>query len=228
MVGGSLALGLASAPPAAAHLGHIVVSAERYLKIDATEADTRVVVSLTLGETEGRRVLSAADGDHDGEVSQREADAYLDEWARGLRDELAIEVDGERVEAPFREPFFDPIGPVASVPVTVEMVAHVPVSQREATISLHDAMVGRQTFDRTEVAFRAHDGAEVVACGAGDAPDARITDLAFGRSTGLPMPDVVSLRALYPGRAEGSFAWVWLIPVALLALTAAAWRSRRR
>jgi hypothetical protein len=225
-----LAVSLAPASTAAAHLGHIVLNAERYLKLDATDADTRLVVSLTLGATEGRRVLEAADADHDGEVSQAEADAYLAEWGRGLRDELPIEVDGERVDVPFTEPFLDPIGRVADVPVTVEMVAHIPVSTREARIVVRDQMVRRDTYDRTEIAFRAHDGAEVVRAGGLSEPTARELDLACGRTTGVPMPDVLTMDVVFSNRSEPTSPWAYGVPAALAAaiVSLGVARARRR
>jgi hypothetical protein len=225
-----LAAVLAPAGHAAAHLGHIVLNAERYLKLDATDADTRLVVSLTLGAAEGRRVLEAADGDHDGEVSQPEADAYLAEWGRGLHDELPVEVDGQPIDVSFAEPFLDPIGRVAAVPVTVEMVAHLPVSSRHARIVVRDQMVRRETYDRTEIAFRAHDGAEVVHAGGVAEPTARELDLACGRTTGVPMPDVLAMDVLYPERPEPSSPWAYIgVGVTVAALTSlAAVRARRR
>jgi hypothetical protein len=220
---------LAVASHAQAHLGHIVVSAERYLKIDASEADTRLVVSLTLGETEGRRVLEAADVDRDGEVTQGEADAYLAEWGRGLHDELPVEVDGASVEVAFSEPFLDPIGRVRAVAVTVEMVAHLPVTSREARITVRDQMVRRESYDRTEVAFRAHDGAEVIAAGEGVEPTSRELDLAFGRTAGRAMPDAITLRALYASRSEpSSVPWLPLGAVALLGVGVGVYVRRRR
>lgn len=228
----SIALALAGssfvASDAQAHLGHIVVSAERYLKIDASEADTRVVVSLTLGEAEGRRVLEAADSDHDGEVTQTEADAYLAEWAQGLREELPVELDGERVDVAFAEPFLDPIGRVRSTPITIEMVAHVPVSSREASITVRDAMVRREIYDRTEVAFRAHDGAEVLVSGAGEVPASRELDLAFGRNL-APMPDAITMRARYPSRPEpSSVPWAGVGVAALIGIGVGVFVRRRR
>lgn len=208
----------------------MVLNAERYLKLDASEADTRLVVSLTLGATEGRRVLDAADANRDGQVTQSEADAYLAEWGRGLADELPIAIDGERVSVPFTEPFLDPIGRVAAVPVTVEMVAHLPVSSREARIVVQDRMVRRETYDRTEVAFRSHDGAEVLRSGAGTDPRTRVLDLACGRTTGNPMPDVLTMDVLYPQRREPTSPWTYVAvgaaSIAIVSLGVA--RARRR
>jgi hypothetical protein len=210
-------------------LGHIVLNAERYLKLDATEADTRLVVSLTLGASEGRRVLEAADVDDDGEVTRAEADAYLAEWGRGLENELQIEVDGRAVDVPFTEPFLDPIGRVSDVSVTVEMVAHIAVTARDARIVVHDRMVRRETYDRTEIAFRGHDGAEVVRAGAVAEPTSRELDIASGRTTGAPLPDVLTMDVLYTERAEPTSPWAYLAGgAAIVALAGLAVRARRR
>ena len=61
MFGGSFL----SVDRAEAHLGHTITRAERYLKIDASESDTRIVVSLTLGAEEGQRLLESADANQD-------------------------------------------------------------------------------------------------------------------------------------------------------------------
>jgi len=42
-----------------------------------------------------------ADTDADGIVTESERDAYLAQWGRGLRDELPVTLDGERVERSF-------------------------------------------------------------------------------------------------------------------------------
>ena len=224
-----VALVLASPAAARAHLGHIVLNAERYLKLDATDADTRLVVSLTLGATEGRQVLEAADADQDGEVTQSEADAYLAEWGGGLAEELPIEVDGEAVRVPFSEPFLDPIGRVAAVPVTVEMVAHIPVSARQSRIVVHDRMVRRETYDRTEIAFRAHDGAELLRSGGVPDPQGREVDLACGRTTGVPTPEVLTMDVLYPDRSEPTEPWAYAAACcAVVALGLGVARARRR
>jgi hypothetical protein len=217
----------AASSAASAHLGHVVTRAERYLKIDASESDTRVVVSLTLGAAEGRRVLEAADEDRSGDVRQAESDAYMREWAEGLRVELPIELDDGPVEVEWTEPFLDPIGRVAEVPVTVELVAHVPTSAREHRLVVRDRMVRREVFDRTDVAFRAHDGAEIVVAGAGATPRGRETTLSYGRTTGGRAPEELGVTLRYPGRAEApSRAPVLSALVALLA-AGAAWAAAR-
>ena len=202
-----LALG---APVASAHLGHVILRAERYLKLDASEADTRLVVSLTLGATEGARVLAAADADSSGEVSSAEADAYLAQWAEGLRTDLPVRIDGAPAEVSWRDGYLDPIGPVQRTALTVEIVGHLPVQGREHRIHVHDGM-RREVFDRTDVAFRAHDGAELVVSGPGLEPAELVEDLAFGRLEGAEAPADLSAVVRYPGR---SAVPAWAVPAA--------------
>ena len=216
--------------PASAHLGHTITRAERYLKIDASEGDTRVVVSLTLGADEGMRMLESADTNQDGTVSQAEADAHLQAWGEGLRAELPIEVNGEPVEVVWTDAFFDPMGEVRPLPVTLEMVAHVPVQTREATIVVRDAMVRREIFERTDVGFQAHDGAELVLSGSGDAPlSDRHMALSFGPSAGEAMPGSISASFHYPNRSE---AIAWQVPAigafGVTVLGMLGWLVRRR
>ncbi|GAB4216320.1 MAG: hypothetical protein OHK0013_42680 [Sandaracinaceae bacterium] len=199
-------LGVAAAGTARAHLGHVVLRAERYLKLDASDADTRLVVSLTLGAEEGRRLLEGADANRDGSVSQAEADGYMGQWGDGLAAELPVELDGVPVPLVWGEPFLDPIGPVRAVPVTVEMVAHLPTGAREHTVVVRDRMVRREVFDRTDVAFRAHDGAELVACGSGPEPTGRQASLSYGRAAGPPV-DAISARFRYPLHPTASAGW---------------------
>jgi hypothetical protein len=227
----SLGVWLATAlgGPARAHLGHVVLRAERYFKVDASAEETRVVVSLTLGADEGRRLLDGADLDRDGAVSQAEADAYMLQWAAGLAEELPIEVDGAPVELVWGEPFLDPIGPVRATPLTVEMVARLPTPGREHQIVLHDRMVRREVFDRTDVAFRAHDGAELLTAGAGPAAQGRETTLSYGRAAG-PAPDALSARIRYPSHSEPTSEWVWVAALLLATLVGAVgirWARRR-
>lgn len=228
-----VALSSLTRAPVSAHLGHVVLSAERYLKLDASEDDTRLVVSLTLGAEEGRRVLDAADVDRDGTVTPAESETYMRQWGDGLSDELPVEIDGERVTPlEFTDAFLDPVGAVAAVPVTVEMVAHLPIVRRESSIVFRDEMVGRTRFDRTDVAFRAHDGAELLACGTGETPTGRETSVSFGRAVSPTTPGIFAAHVRYPGRAEAlsipSWAWFAVAGVTLTTLLALARRRARR
>ncbi len=225
MLGGSLL----SVGQARAHLGHTITRAERYLKIDASESDTRVVVSLTLGASEGMRLLESADANQDGTVSQAEADAHLETWGEGLREELPIEVNGERVEVTWTDAFMDPIGEVRALPLTLEMVAHVPVDAREATITVRDAMVRREIFERTDVGFQAHDGAELVASGSADEALAdRHMALSFGPSAGHPMPTGIAASFRYPNRAEQDWHLPAMGAFGVTALGLLGWLASRR
>lgn len=223
LIGASLGL----AGDASAHIGHTIARAERYLKLDAADADTRFVVSLTLGEAEGRAVLSDVDTDDDGQVTEREADAYLATWAEGLREELPIEVDGAPMEVEWTEGWLDPLGPVRSVPVTVEMVAHLPVTGREHHVLVRDRMVRREVFDRTDVSFRAHDGAELIASGATEAPSGVEEDLGFTREG--PTLDVLAADVRYPSRSAVPSVVYLAIPAGLLiGVGIAIWMRRKR
>jgi hypothetical protein len=164
---------------ALAHLGHIVLRAERYLKIEASDAGARVVVSLSLGPDEARRVLEAADANGDATVSRAEADAYLADWGRGLLEDLPVELDGAPVTPTWGDAFFDPIGPIGDVPATVEMVGRIPLEGGRHRIAVADRM-RREAFDRTDVAFRARERARLVASGAEESPADRVDALAYG------------------------------------------------
>jgi hypothetical protein len=198
-----VALAIVVAPLVAhAHLGHVILRAERYLKLDASESDTRVVVSLTLGPSEGARVLGAADANGDHDVSQAESDAYLAQWGDGLRTDLPIEIDGAAYEATWTEGYMEPIGSVGPTPLTVEITAHLPLTRREHVVRFRDHM-RREVFDRTDVAFRAHDGAELLASGPGEAPTTIENDFGFVAG-GAAAPDVFAAHIRYPRRSDAS------------------------
>lgn len=188
---------------ARAHLGHAVQSAERYLKVDFEGGHVRVVVSLMLGPGEAARVLRVADredGDGDGTLTPTEADAYLARWGVGLGEDLVLELDGAAVRVDWGEAYLDPSGPISHRPATVEMIARVPLSAGEHHLVLRDGM-RRETFERTDVAFSGHDGAELVASGVGEErPSARVPAIAFAGARG---PDVFSAVAVVEGSSRG-------------------------
>ncbi|MBX3269433.1 MAG: hypothetical protein KF729_04190 [Sandaracinaceae bacterium] len=224
-------LALAAPATCRAHVGHVIVRAERYLKLDVAGRDVRVVVSLTLGEGEGLRVLTAADTDADGRVTRAEADAYLAEWGAALVDELPLEVDGEPVAPSWGEGFFEPTGPVRRTALTVEMVARFTLGGGEQTVRLTDRMVRREVFERTDVAFEVRDGAALLASGVeGDADEPR-PDLAYGGSfrDGAPVPLVARLRTPEaPPEEAPRLAHLWIGAAAFVALTALVVVVRRR
>lgn len=200
------------ASPASAHVGHVILRAERYLKLDVAGRDARVVVSLTLGEGEGRRVLELADGDGDGAVSGAEADAYLAQWGEGLATELPIAVDGEPQTVTWGEGYLDPLGTVREVPVTVEMVARFELAGGEQTVRFEDRMVRREVFERTDVAFRVRDDAELLASGSTEAPEEPVLDLAYGPTFQAGEPVALIARVATP-EPEPTMP-TWLLPAA--------------
>lgn len=216
---------LAIAGVARAHLGHVILRAERYLKLDASEADTRLVVSLTLGPSEGERILAAADANGDRNVTSAEADAYLAQWAEGLRTDVPIEIDGAPFAATWTEGYLDPIGAVGPTPLTVEITAHLPVMGREHEIRFRDHM-RREVFDRTDVAFRAHDGAELLASGAGESASEPTPDLGFVR--GDAGADAFTARVRYPARSDLDLRGVGAAVGALVVIVLGVVLVRRR
>jgi hypothetical protein len=216
-----LATLLASFPSsvAHAHLGHVILRAERYLKLDVAGHRARVVVSLTLGDDEGGRILAAADTDGDGEVTDLERDAYLAQWAEGLRTELPVSVDGQPIELAWGEGWLEPTGRVRRTAVTVEMVAVLELAGGEQTVTIEDRMVRRAVFDRTDVAFRTRDGAELLASGAGEAPTEAIEDFTYAADFREGQP--VELRAILRTPApEPELPWPWIAAAAALAILA--------
>ena len=229
-----LACGAALAPAAlvTAHLGHIVLSAERYLKVDVSKDEARLVVSLTLGPGEGRRVLEAADADQDGTVTQPEADAYMAQWGEGLRTDLPVTLDGELAELTWSEPYIDPLGSVRETPLTVEMVARLPLEAGRHTITVRDRM-RREPFDRTDVAFDTREGATLIASGLDEAPTSPTPRLAYGPDlpgpdTGHPITAIVEVPGPPAGAAEHPWMWIVLAVMGLLAVVAVLAARRRR
>lgn len=198
---------------ASAHVGHVILRAERYLKLDATDADTRLVVSLTLGPEEGRRVLASADADSDGEVSAAESERYLGEWAAGLRTEIPVDIDGAHAELAWTDGWLEPIGPVVRTPLTLELVAHLPTTGMEHVVTFRDEMVRREVYDRTDIAFRGHQGAELVRSGIGESPEGIDEDLGL---SGLERAEVFTARIRYPRRT-----WLSTLPRTWLAAAGA-------
>jgi hypothetical protein len=224
-----LACALFVTSPARAHLGHVIARAERYLKLDISGSHARVVVSLTLGEGEGRRVLEAADEDGDGSVDERERDVYLAAWARGLATELPIRVDDQPVQVVWGEGYMEPIGRVEAVPVTVELVAQLALDGGPQRVRIEDRMVRREVYERTDVAFRARDGARLVASGAEEAPAELTEDLVYDGTfeRGRPVPLVAIVETPAP---PGRFPWPLAAGAAALviaSLSALLWRRRR-
>lgn len=212
------AVALAGAGTARAHLGHIVLRAERYLKLDAAPGHLRVVCSLMLAREEGERVLRPADVDHDGVLTQAEADAYLAAWAAGLAAELPLTIDGRPVALDWRDGVIAPLGLLGAESVTIELVGHVALPGGERALVLEDRMDPAK-YERTDVAFRARDGAELRAAGEGAAPTAVDAELAYGPDWRPAGGRRLGARVRTPEDGPGlGDALPWLGGAALLAL----------
>ena len=197
---------------ASAHVGHVISRAERYLKLDVAGRSARVVVSLTLGP------------EVDGVVSAAESDSYLAQRGDGLRTELPLRVDGAEVHPAWGDGWLDPLGPVRAVPVTVEMVAWLPLEGGEQTITFEDRMVRREVFDRTDVAFRVRDGATLVASGDDEAPTEPVEDLYYlgDFRAGAPIPLTAVVTTPEP---PSSTPW-WLVALGAVVAGGAAFALR--
>lgn len=219
---------LSVAIPARAHLGHEIARAERYLKLDVSGHSARLVVSLTLGEREGARALAAADTDASGEVSEAERDAYLAQWAAGLRSELPVHVDGAPLTLTWAEPYMEPIGRVRPVPVTVELVARFELEGGRQTIRIDDRVPRREVYDRTDVAFRVRDEATLIASGMGENPSEPTPDLAYAAD--VPAPTLTAIVETPPRAPEVPWSAIAFAAGLALAglLVALTLRARRR
>lgn len=213
---------------ASAHVGHVVQRAERYLKLDVAGHDARVVVSLSLGPEEGRRVLESVDANGDGEVDERESEAHLGQWAEGLRVEVPVRVDGEPVEISWRDGYLAPIGRVRPVPLSVEMVGHFELEGGRQTVRIEDGMVRREVYDRTDVAFRVRDGAELVASGLESEADGLTPALMYPGDYGgaEPVPLVAVVQT--PARERAAPRSMIVAAAGGLVLLAAFLFSRRK
>ncbi|MEM9073742.1 MAG: hypothetical protein AAGE52_34950 [Myxococcota bacterium] len=217
-----LLLLLLAASAAHAHLGHVVLRAERYLKFDVEPRGVRLVVSLTLGADETVRIARAADANADEVVSDAEAESYMAEWGAGLREDLPVEVDGEPFEVTWGEAYFHPVGAIQPVDGAVEMVAHVPLDGGRHTVTILDRM-RVEAFDRTDVKFEAQPGMEFVASGVGPAP----TDVV--RAVAYTAPTAPERLSIVVERPEQSHAVLWgLGGAGLLSFVAWAAVLRRR
>lgn len=201
--------------------------AERYVKIDAAPAETRIVVTLTLGASESPRVLGAADANRDGEVTAAESAEYLRQWGDGLRTDLPVTVDGEPAEVRWADSYLDPIGAVRPAPTTVEMVGHLVLEPGRHRLTLTDKMRA-EAVDRTDVAFRARDGVVLVASGLEPDVASRTPDLAIGAARPGDPPRRLTAVLDVPGTPR---SWRWVLgagAAVALVLAALAWLALRR
>lgn len=180
-----------------AHLGHTVQQAERYLKLDVSGYQVRLVVSLTLGSRETARLMEQADRDRDGRVSPQERDDYMAQWGDGLRNELQVSVDGQAIDVTYGEAFMQPVGEIVATEGSVEMVGVFALDGGEQALLVEDHMP-MQGFERTDFSFRARDGAMLVASGVGSSPTESVEHVSLHR--GAPYPGAFSMRVRVPLR----------------------------
>jgi hypothetical protein len=110
------------------------------------------------------------------------------------------------------------------------MVAHLALDGREHELYVEDGM-RRDPYERTDVAFRGREGAELVSCRVGEqsAPDTCARGASYGPGAGAPAG--FGARIAYPTRTES-----WLFVAAMVSgamalvstLLALAWRRRKR
>lgn len=214
-----------------AHVGHVILRAERYLKLDVSGRSARMVVSLTLGAEEGERVLRATDADGDGDVTSAEADAYLAQWTTALRDELPLALDGEPLVVPWADGYLAPIGRVRRAPLTIEAVARFELHGGEETVRFEDRMVRREVFDRTDVAFDVRDGAELLGSGVEGEAETPTPDLSYGGTfhEGEPIALVATVRTPAPPPEPADHRWAYGAAAGIaLALLVGGWLLRAR
>jgi hypothetical protein len=183
-----------------------------------------------MGPGEMYSVLAAADadGDRDGRVTPEEATAYLDRWGEGLTEELPIELNGRRVQVAWAEGHLAPLGPVRAVPGVVEMVARVPLDGGRHTLVVRDRM-RPEVADRTDVAFRVRDGAELIASGVTPEPDRPMADLAYGPDlVAAGKADAITAVIDVPGLTRGQRLAGYGAVGLLMLLAAGSWIALRR
>jgi hypothetical protein len=205
----------------------VVVSAERYLKLDVAGADARLVVSLTFGELAMARVRQAADRDADGRVSAAESEVYLAAWRRDLQQEIVVELDGSPVALDWRDAYLALTGEVA----TAEMVGHFSFDDTGAQAVLVRDRMPKAPFERTDVGFIAREGAELLRSGQGENPTGRVQALVFGPNTADELVLSVVVRVPMIDRSSTSRPAIALA-IATVAAVILAWslfvRSRNR
>lgn len=159
-----------------AHVGHVVSRAERYIKFDVRPDGLRLVVSMSYGPAQSLLAMRDGDANEDGELTQAEADGYMERWTDALAEGLVVSVNGQPQPMVFAEPYFDPLGTVRAAPGAVEAVAMLQLSPGSYTVEVEDRMATRNV-DRTDVVFRAATGGEL---------------LGGGRDEALPEPSAVA------------------------------------
>ncbi|MCC7538545.1 MAG: hypothetical protein IT379_20140 [Deltaproteobacteria bacterium] len=202
---GTMAEGALGPVVARAHLGHLSLRAERYLKLDVRNDTVRAVMSLQLEGAESLRAREHVDADHDGTMTAREVQDALGQWRAQLRRELAFTVGGRPAAARWDEGVIVPIGPVRTTSTTIELVTRVALPAGERVrIELRDALTfaGLQS---TELRLEPNDGIrfEVADVAPGTGVVRRMT-LPEVASTARPRTIVVvARRAETPARRGG-------------------------
>ncbi len=97
VLGGVSGVALAiAATPARAHVAPAQGENNRYIKVLPFGDRVRIAYTIFYGETPGRALRRALDTDHDGLISDGEAQAYGDKLAPQVAAALELEVDGVR------------------------------------------------------------------------------------------------------------------------------------
>lgn len=224
-------------PVARAHLGHLTLRAERYLKLDVQASAVRVVMSLQLEGEEALRARDHVDADDDGTMTQAEVAAALDAWRGQLRRELALSIDGRPARATWDEGVIVPLGPVRPVSTTLELVTRVPLpgAAERVRIELRDALTfaGLQS---TELRLEPGDGVrfELADVAPGRNVSRRMT-LAELAPNARPRTIVVVARRPRPAAPPGGWShttstlvFLVIVVAAGVVTTALVVRSRRR
>jgi len=92
-----------AARPAAAHVAPSEDADNRYVKLTPMADRVRVAYTILVGMQPGRALRPALDTDHDGTVSEAEADAWAAPFAEAMRGKIAITLDGTTVPLAWSE-----------------------------------------------------------------------------------------------------------------------------
>ncbi|HEV8323009.1 MAG TPA: hypothetical protein VG389_15450 [Myxococcota bacterium] len=174
------ALALVLAPgPARAHLTFSPLDTSRYVKLEISAAEVRLVYSVGPGERPAFALLRGADTDRNGVVSEAEGKAFLDGEASRVAAGLALAMDGAPLRAAFAERNLG-LSDRRVVPQTfaIDLVEHVAIPAGAAEGAPH-----RITLDDTT----AYPGPGQVEVRVEEAPDVELLGTTVaGRPTDSP------------------------------------------